>query len=1140
MKILNLTFILLLGAACYGASSQATYSDNLTSIDSTKWSQVGSLSSSATGVSGSGALVSTVAIPTANDYDISTIIHTPNQGKADCTSSYKRLAQRATPDATTAYVLTASAGSVGLYREVAGSWTLLSWQPFACTDGSVMRMVVKGSAITFWSGPNTAAYQDSTPIVAGHPGVGIVSTAGDTIGNVKIGAIGYVAPAAVVSTAIQTSLTPHRVDIRWPAAVTDATSAGLQGYVVYRDGVYLGSPRVAYWTDFTVSGPETTTYSISAIDQHGNLSEAATVTVNIPEGLDSGASTPAGAQTNLRKPTAHVISSGPTVDQREVGVRTTGTYWGAAGENIDLLSGNLNFSIPLFKAMGRGSSSVSFAISYNSQMWRQDSGGVWLLGADVGVGLGWTLQAGSIFPVWSGSTLLGYLYMDSTGAQYTVDQQNGSVWSSQQAAYVWFDSSTDLLHFRDGSFWNMNVISASTEQDAGTIYPSQMEDTNGNYIQLAYLAAVGYPWYSTNTSSRIYTITDPRANPAGFTRTPIVSVGAGPDFRTLPVSPITSAPRKNTRSTTAAASLYEPFTGGYTGSAYVLQSAAVTGLGIAHQFQYNNSAELTQVTTPLGGVLSWAYRQNNYTARSYREVQYRYMQAGPTSPQYSWTMNQDGNGSWHTSTTMVDNGASSQKAYTFSGTSDYTAGLVTQYQEIDPTSTVLLQKTYAWTRNSSLNPYMGAITTTLNPGQSYAATTTSQPQQDGYGNVTSVNVSDYAPIPGFPTTGTRTYYMTYTASNPTFAAKYIFNRQLGVSVTPLGGSNYSISTTSYDLPCWGGMIGLTPSNAVYNHDSAFGTSYTIRGNPASTTGLNGADAVCTAYDTAGVPYYSVDANGHSVSIGTTPATDYSLPYSVQPNANSGMQTSATYASSWAPATMTGPNGDQGTTTYDTYGRPSQTTIPDGATTTYTYTYSAGASTQTATVNGRFQTTTLDGFGRTISVKKGNGTTVVSEVDTIYSPCACSPLGKMSSVSQPYAPGASVYWTVYSHDGSGRTLTIIAADGHSQTQYTYQGNSTTITDAAGKWKTSTVDAYGNLDLDDRAKSSGRGKSHDFVRLHLSRPTHHGHDAPLDRHANPQLHLQRIRHADDNQSGKRYRHLYLRHLASRPHSHRRDRV
>jgi len=149
-------------------------------------------------------------------------------------------------------------------------------------------------------------------------------------------------------------------------------------------------------------------------------------------------------------------------------------------------------------------------------------------------------------------------------------------------------------------------------------------------------------------------------------------------------------------------------------------------------------------------------------------------------------------------------------------------------------------------------------------------------------------------------------------------------------------------------------------------------------------------------------------------------------------------------------------------------RPSQTTIPDGAVTTYTYTYynpttNTGVNTQTATVDGRWQTTTLDGFGRTVQVQKGNGSTIVSTVQTQYAPCACSPLGKMSAVSQPYGPGTTVYWTTYTYDGSGRTLTVTAPDGASTTNYTYQGNSTTVTDPAGKWKTSTVDAYGNLAL-----------------------------------------------------------------------------
>ena len=111
----------------------------------------------------------------------------------------------------------------------------------------------------------------------------------------------------------------------------------------------------------------------------------------------------------------------------------------------------------------------------------------------------------------------------------------------------------------------------------------------------------------------------------------------------------------------------------------------------------------------------------------------------------------------------------------------------------------------------------------------------------------------------------------------------------------------------------------------------------------------------------------------------------------------------------------------------------------GAVTTYTYTYynpttNTGANTQTATVDGRWQTTTLDGFGRTVQVQKGNGSTIVCTVQTQYAPCACSPLGKMSAVSQPYGPGATVYWTTYTYDGSGRTLTVTAPDGASCVRY----------------------------------------------------------------------------------------------------------
>ena len=82
------------------------------------------------------------------------------------------------------------------------------------------------------------------------------------------------------------------------------------------------------------------------------------------------------------------------------------------------------------------------------------------------------------------------------------------------------------------------------------------------------------------------------------------------------------------------------------------------------------------------------------------------------------------------------------------------------------------------------------------------------------------------------------------------------------------------------------------------------------------------------------------------------------------------------------------------------------------------------------------------------------------MDTQYAPCGCSPLGKLSQQSQPYAPGGSDAWTVYHYDASGRTTSAVLPDG-STTTYLYQGNTVKVTDPAGKWKTLTMDAFGNL-------------------------------------------------------------------------------
>jgi hypothetical protein len=63
------------------------------------------------------------------------------------------------------------------------------------------------------------------------------------------------------------------------------------------------------------------------------------------------------------------------------------------------------------------------------------------------------------------------------------------------------------------------------------------------------------------------------------------------------------------------------------------------------------------------------------------------------------------------------------------------------------------------------------------------------------------------------------------------------------------------------------------------------------------------------------------------------------------------------------------------------------------------------------------------------VQSGNGSTVVSTVDTDCAPCACSPLGKMYQRSQPYAPGNTEVYTTNTYDAVGRTVKVLLAVGN---------------------------------------------------------------------------------------------------------------
>ena len=245
-------------------------------------------------------------------------------------------------------------------KVVGGSWTELGqfWGVFAEGHGGqnlLMRVVARGSEfLVYADSPFPVRFSDAT-IPSGLAGVGVVYDG--LVKHVWLGPLDQVAPNAVAANTIQHSVFANAVHLQWPAASDDANGIGVLNYEVQRNGSTIGYSQYPRFMD-EAAPAGTMAYAVVVHDQHDNASapDACSFTV---------------AATGY--------------DQRRVGARPTGAYWGAAGEQIDLLSGNLNFSIPLFKAQGRGGWGVTFALSYNSQIWRQDPGGVWRLGARCGI-----------------------------------------------------------------------------------------------------------------------------------------------------------------------------------------------------------------------------------------------------------------------------------------------------------------------------------------------------------------------------------------------------------------------------------------------------------------------------------------------------------------------------------------------------------------------------------------------------------------------------------------------------------------------------------------------------------------------------------------------------------------------------------
>ncbi len=264
------------------------------------------------------------------------------------------------------------------------------------------------------------------------------------------------------------------------------------------------------------------------------------------------------------------------------------------------------------------------------------------LGEDVGYGYGWKLQFGSLTPYWNGGyygSIDQYLFVDSTGAEYHLNNHSNNIWYSVESIYVWYDAIANGVHFRDGTQWTMGCASAAAEPDYGTMYPTEIKDRNGNQIVVSYSQGLGASW--PNSSGRIASIDDVRAtfrgNSAsratyGFTYAAADASG----IQHLSQIPNYIGTAENYTFSYANVTLTDPFSLHETFQNVDTLSSVANTIPPTTGFVYDASGDLTVAELPYGGLMEWTYQAEQYPGgsgqpRKQMEVTARSLDTQPTA-----------------------------------------------------------------------------------------------------------------------------------------------------------------------------------------------------------------------------------------------------------------------------------------------------------------------------------------------------------------------------------------------------------------------------------------------------------------------------------------------------------------------------
>lgn len=785
-------------------------------------------------------------------------------------------------------------------------------------------------------------------------------------------------------------------------------------------------------------------------------------------------------------------------------------------------SGNFQFAAPILGLPGRGIS-ISLGAAYNSRLWNKAGNQItydidrsWPApGFSLGFGklLGMGVYHGGMLVDADGTR---HAYTGSVSAYGSVSHFVGHTTDGSFIDYSYFTGTGGGIVSAETRLANGTVITYGAP-GPGAVYPTQIEDANGNQITITYVG---------NAGPRIQTITDT------LNRVITFYYDSNNLLTAIKAPALVSGTRELVRFHYHQLSLSYGFSGLTTvvrdSSPWVIDAIYYPGTSTGYWFGDSDSDSsygmLAKVVEQRGMTFSASSLTDMGSVsqgQTTRTETYNYPLTADNSltdaPTYtsmteSWT--RDGtnfdsattgyevheNSTPRTVTITLPNGTTS-KQYSYNHSGDYDDGLVYSDETRDSNSTLLQSSSTTWGEGAYGSPRPNRVEKTDERGQTTAAEFS---YGSSYNQVIEVRDFDY----GGSTLlrATRTEYQNssnYTgfATSFGYVGRHIFNLPLNVEVYD-SDTTTRLSRTEYQYD--GQTLTDTP-NVVMHDDthnpnapqyevcdcnqwdewqinclqwncywrSDYNPATVYRGNVTQVTSyadaanLTGAMTETRRYDITGNLVTASTSCCEQTSFDYTSDTQYAYPQS---------KTRGSATDAYAQVTISGTydfNTGLGRSATDANGRPSQTdyeastlrpstsTSPTGAHTDFAYDDAAMTVTSTTYLapsegDGIADQSVkyLNGIGQVRQEKARGVNNTWDFVDTIY-----NNLGQVFQQSRPYRSGDTQQWTTATYDALGRTKTVTAPDGSvTQTFYNEAGQPDAASSTAGETRR-VQDAWG---------------------------------------------------------------------------------